>query len=103
MLFTDVFMPKLSASNPFNAPSSPSPKSSDNDQYAYLRAEAKAPYRVLRRLIYMAFGASGLIGAVVFLAQVLTFHDLGNTIPNLALQLGVLALMIWLFKIDRAK
>ena len=80
-----------------------SPRSSNHDQYAYLRAEAKAPYRVLRRFIYVAFGASGLIGAVVFVAQVLTFQDMGNTIPNLVLQLGVLTLMIWLFKIDRPK
>ena len=102
-LFTHLFMPKPSASKSFNAPSSPSQKSSEHDQYAYLRAEAKAPYRVLRRFIYVAFGASGLIGALVFLAQVLTFHDMGNAIPNLALQLGVLALMLWLFKIDRPK
>ncbi|MEM9215481.1 MAG: DUF3493 domain-containing protein [Cyanobacteria bacterium P01_F01_bin.150] len=72
-------------------------------RYAYLQAEAKAPYRILRRFLYVAFGASGFIGAWIFLLQVLTFQDLNRTIPNLALQLGVCALMIWLLKIDRTK
>ncbi|NEQ97340.1 MAG: DUF3493 domain-containing protein [Cyanothece sp. SIO2G6] len=72
------------------------------DRYARLRAEAKAPYRILRQLIYIAFAASGFIGALVFLAEVLTAHNMANALPNLALQVGVLALMLWLLKIDRA-
>ena len=100
-------MPKPSTSSNSSAAKpakgSPARRSSTDDRYAYLRAEAKAPYRVLRRFIYVAFGASGFIGALVFLAQVLTFQDVGSALPNLALQVGVLALMIWLLKIDRAK
>lgn len=72
------------------------------ERYAYLKAEAKAPYRILRRFIYVAFGASGFVGALVFLAQVLTLQNLSTTVPNLALQLGVLSLMLWLFKVDKA-
>ncbi|NEP76193.1 MAG: DUF3493 domain-containing protein [Okeania sp. SIO2G5] len=82
------------------SPSSQTPK---NDRYARLRAEAKAPYRILRRFIYVAFGASGFIGALVFLVQVMTLQNIQSTLPNLALQLGVLALMVWLLKVDRAR
>ncbi|MGK7889122.1 MAG: DUF3493 domain-containing protein [Leptolyngbyaceae cyanobacterium] len=71
------------------------------DRYARLRAEAKAPYRILRQLIYIAFAASGFIGALVFLSEVVTAHNMASALPNLALQLGVLALMIWLLRIDR--
>lgn len=77
-----------------------SPKN-ERERYAYLRAEAKAPYRVLRQFIYIAFGASGFIGALVFLGEVMTFHNMANAVPNFALQLGVVALMVWLFKIDK--
>ncbi|MEB3232949.1 MAG: DUF3493 domain-containing protein [Leptolyngbyaceae bacterium] len=72
------------------------------DRYARLRAEAKAPYRILRQFVYIAFAASGFIGALVFLAEVVTAHNMASAVPNLALQVGVLALMLWLLKIDRA-
>ena len=96
-------MPKSSPSNQFMKSSPSQASNADDDRYARLRAEAKAPYRILRRFIYVAFGASGFIGALVFLAQVMTLQNLQSTLPNLALQLGVLALMIWLLKIDRAR
>ena len=71
------------------------------EKYSYLKAEAKAPYRLLRRFIYVVFGASGFIGAFIFLMQVMTLRNLETTLPNFALQVGVLALMLWLLKIDR--
>ncbi|HEY9835027.1 MAG TPA: DUF3493 domain-containing protein, partial [Stenomitos sp.] len=45
------------------------PRQLSPEKYAKLKAEAKAPYRALRHFIYLAFGASGFIGAFVFLAQ----------------------------------
>ncbi|MEB3359067.1 MAG: DUF3493 domain-containing protein [Synechococcales bacterium] len=75
----------------------------DPEIYARLVAEAKAPYRGLRRFIYLAFGASGLIGAFVFLAQLTAGQEVGTALPNFALQVGVVALMVWLFRIDRAR
>lgn len=36
------------------------------EKYAMLQAEAKAPYRGLRKFFYLAFAASGFIGALVF-------------------------------------
>jgi hypothetical protein len=57
-----------------------------------------APYRGLRQFIYIGFGASGFIGAVVFLAQLLAGRNITSALPNLALQVGVVALMVGLFR-----
>ncbi|MEL6496489.1 MAG: DUF3493 domain-containing protein [Cyanobacteria bacterium J06623_7] len=73
------------------------------EKYARLKAESKAPYRGLRQFFYLAFGASGLIGAFVFLAKLAAGQDLANDFPNFALQLGVVGLMVFLFRIDKAK
>ncbi|WP_353736657.1 DUF3493 domain-containing protein [Leptolyngbya sp. UWPOB_LEPTO1] len=75
-------------------------RQSDPEKYARLKAEAAAPYRGLRKFIYIAFGGSGAIGAFVFLAQTLAGRDLETALPNLALQLGVIALMVWLFRFE---
>lgn len=68
------------------------------EQYARLKAEMKAPYRGFRQFIYIGFGASALIGAFIFFFQVLAGRDVNNALPNLALQVGVLALMIFLWR-----
>jgi ATP/ADP translocase len=72
----------------------------DPDLYAQLRAEAKAPYRGLRQVVYASFGASGLIGAVIFFAQLLAGREVAAVLPNFALQVGVVALMVWLYRIE---
>lgn len=86
--------------------SQPTPKKKRNrqltkEQYAALQAEARAPYRGLRKFIYGVCGASGLLGAMVFLAQLAAGRDVTSALPNFALQVGVVALMIWLFRIDK--
>ena len=73
------------------------------DKYARLRAEAKAPYRGLRKFIYFGFGASGFLGALTFLARIAAGKDLARDIPNLALQIGVVALTIFLFRLEQKK
>lgn len=73
----------------------------DPEKYARLKAEAEAPYKGFRQFFYIAFGASGFIGAVVFLAQLAAGRDVGNALPNFALQVGVVALMIWLFRLEQ--
>jgi hypothetical protein len=62
------------------------------EKYARLRAEAKAPYRGLRKFIYLDFRGSGFIGALVFLAQLAAGQEVATALPNLALQIGVVAL-----------
>ena len=70
------------------------------EKYARLRAEAKAPYKGLRKFVYLSFGASGLIGAFVFLSQLLAGREVGAALPNFALQIGIVALMVWLFRLE---
>ncbi|WNN88137.1 DUF3493 domain-containing protein [Gloeocapsopsis dulcis] len=71
------------------------------EQYARLKAEAAAPYRGLRKFVYFSFGASGFIGALIFLTQLAAGRDVETALPNFALQVGVVALMIFLFRWDR--
>ena len=75
----------------------------DAEQYAYLKAEAKAPYKGLRKFFYLAFAASGFIGALIFLSQLIAGKNVSSTAPNLALQLGIIALMVGLFRWEESK
>jgi Low psii accumulation1 / Rep27 len=68
-----------------------------------LKAEAKSPYRGLRQFIYLSCLASGAVGGIIFLFKVAAGRDLETNIPNLALQVGVVAVMVWLLRIDRHK
>lgn len=75
----------------------------NSQQYDRLRREAKSPYRGLRIFIYMAFAGSGFIGAVVFLTRLIAGNgELEANLGSFALQIGVLALMLWLYRIDRS-
>lgn len=74
-------------------------KKPDSKQYEYLRAEAKAPYKGLRKFIYVGFGASGFIGAFIFLMQLLAGKS--EVLPNLALQVGLIALMALFWKLEK--
>ncbi len=89
--------------DPNPSPSKPSLRDTDPERFARLQAEAKAPYRGLRKFVYLSFGASGFIGAFIFLTQLIAGQDVGDILPNFALQVGVVALMVWLFRIDRSK
>jgi hypothetical protein len=71
------------------------------EQYASLKAEIAAPYRGLRQFIYIAFGASGSIGAFVFFFQVLAGRNIESAMPSLALQVGIVALMVFLWRWER--
>jgi len=74
------------------------------DRYAKLQAEANAPFRALRRFIYLACGASGALGAYIFLTQLLAGRsELGTTLGNLAVQMAVIGVMILLYRVDRSK
>jgi Low psii accumulation1 / Rep27 len=79
------------------------PASIDPELWSRLQAEAKSPFRGLRQFVYVSCAASGAIGGIVFFFKLLAGRDLDATIPNLALQIGVVALMVWLLRIDRAK
>jgi hypothetical protein len=70
----------------------------DPELYARLKAEAAAPYRGLRRFVYFGCAASGAIGGFVFLAQLIAGREVATALPNFALQVGVVALMVWLIR-----
>jgi Low psii accumulation1 / Rep27 len=79
------------------------PDSIDPELWRRLQAEAKSPFRGLRQFVYVSCALSGAIGGVVFFFKLLAGRDLEATIPNLALQIGVVALMVFLFRVDKAK
>jgi Low psii accumulation1 / Rep27 len=77
-------------------------KRQDPEKYARLKAEVKAPYRGLRKFVYVTLGAWGGIGAFVFLTALLAGKgELDTNMGNLALQIGLVALMVLLFRRDR--
>jgi hypothetical protein len=73
----------------------------DPEQLARLRAEAAAPYRGLRRFVYLALSGSAFLGGVVFLAKVMAGEQLATTVPNLLLQVSAGAGLFWLWQRDR--
>lgn len=77
------------------------PNNLSSERYARLRAEAKAPYRGLRLFIYFACGASGLIGGMIFLAQLAAGRNLETTLPNLAVQVAVVAIALFLYRLEQ--
>lgn len=81
----------------------PKPDSIDPELWSRLQSEAKSPFRGLRQFVYVSCALSGAIGGVVFFFKLLAGRDLEATIPNLALQVGVVALMVFLLRIDKAK
>jgi hypothetical protein len=74
-----------------------------SEQYARLKAEIAAPYRGLRQFIYIACGASGFIGALIFFSQLLAGRDVDSALPNLALQIGIITLMVFLWRWEQRK
>ncbi|MEH2125457.1 DUF3493 domain-containing protein [Nostoc sp.] len=73
------------------------------EQYASLKAEIAAPYRGLRQFFYIAFGASGSLGAFVFFFQVLAGRNVESAMPSLALQVGIVALMVFLWRWEQRR
>ncbi|MCG9889992.1 MAG: DUF3493 domain-containing protein [Thermosynechococcaceae cyanobacterium MS004] len=70
----------------------------NEEQLSRLRAEAKAPYRGVRRFFYIALGGSAFLGGFVFLMKAIAGENLADTLPNLLLQTSVCALIIWLWR-----
>lgn len=82
----------------------PNPQNHINpEQYARLKAEMAAPYRGLRQFLYLGFAASALIGAFIFFFQVLAGRNIDTAAPNLAMQMGIFALMILLWRWEQRR
>lgn len=70
------------------------------EKYAHLRAEAAAPYRGLRRFFYASCAASGAIGGFIFVIQLFAGRGMENIGLNLTIQVGVVALMAWFWRLE---
>ncbi|MEG4230021.1 DUF3493 domain-containing protein [Microcoleus sp. N9_B2] len=92
-------MPAPNSDDRTNIPKNP--RNLSRQQYERLTAEIATPYRPLRQFVYVACGASGLIGGVVFLAKIASGREIGSALPNFALQVGVVALMVFLFRLEQ--
>ena len=68
------------------------------EKYAYLKAEAQAPYKGLRKFIYLGIGTSGAIGGFIFLLQLIAQKNITQNIGNLLVQVAVVSLMIFLYR-----
>jgi len=74
------------------------PEGMSPEYYARLKGEVQTPYKGLRKFIYGSFAVSGLVGGLIFLTQLLAGKDVEAVLPNLAVQIGVVALMVGLFR-----
>lgn len=68
-----------------------------------LRAEAQEPYRGLRRVFYGVFAASGLMGSFILGLKWLAGTAPADVGESLALQIGIVALMITLWRWDQPR
>lgn len=85
------------------SPKGHQPNSLTPEKYARLRAEVAHPYKGLRQFVYGVVGASGGIGAFMFLMQMLAGRDVESALPNFLLQIGIVGLVIGLFRWENHK
>lgn len=74
------------------------PEPLNEEQLSRLRAEAKAPYRGIRRFFYIALGGSAFLGGFVFLMKAIAGENLERTLPNLLLQIAVCTIIVLLWR-----
>ncbi len=75
-------------------------------QRARLRAEMKAPARILRLGIYGAFAAMGLIGTLSFLSRALATIGDASFFTNFLwtlVHVGLVAAMVSLYRLEKGK
>jgi hypothetical protein len=88
-------MPKFSSQ--FSKPSQAQQRL-DQEDFTRLQADTRYPYRGLRQFVYFVCGTSGALGAFLFLMQLIDGQGIEAALPNLGLEIGIVALMIWLFR-----
>ena len=78
----------------------PRPPGMSQEKFDRLVGEVRSPFKGFRRVIYGAVGASGLVGAFIFFTQLLAGRDVDSAISNLAVQLGVIGIVAFLFWLE---
>ena len=76
------------------------PPGMSQERFERLVQETQSPFKGLRKLIYGAVGASGLLGAFVFFTQLIAGRDVETALPNLAVQMGVIGIVVLLFWLE---
>lgn len=80
------------------------PPGMSQERFERLVQETQSPFKGLRKFIYGAVGASGVLGAFVFLTQLMARKEVETALSNLAVQLGVIGIAVFLFWLeDRGK
>ncbi|MDV3349205.1 DUF3493 domain-containing protein [Leptolyngbyaceae cyanobacterium CCMR0082] len=76
------------------------PPGMSQERFERLVQETQSPFKGMRKVIYGAVGASGLLGAFVFLTQLMAGKDVETALPNLAVQMGVIGIVVFLFWLE---
>lgn len=76
------------------------PSGMSQERFERLVQETKSPFKGFRKVIYGAVGASGLLGAFVFLTQLIAGREVNTALSNLAVQMGVIGLAVFLFWLE---
>ena len=74
------------------------PQKLDPERYARLKNEAENPFRGLRKFIYFSVGLSGAWGGLIALTRLAAGIDLPQTLGNIAIQAGVVAIAVALWR-----
>lgn len=70
------------------------------ERFERLVKETQSPFKGFRKFIYGAIGASGFLGAFVCLTQLLAGKNVETALPNLAVQMGVMGIVVLLFWLE---
>ena len=76
------------------------PPGMSQERFERLVAETKSPFKGFRKVIYGAVLASGLLGGFVFFTQLLAGNNVETALPNLAVQMGVIGIAVFLFWLE---
>ena len=76
------------------------PPGMSQERFEKLVRETQSPFKGLRKFIYGAVGASGVLGAFVFLTQLIAGREVNTALSNLAVQLGVIGVAVFLFWLE---
>lgn len=76
------------------------PSGMSQERFDKLVQETQSPFKGFRKVIYGAVLASGLLGGFVFFTQAIAGNNLETALPNLAVQMGVVGIAVFLFWLE---
>lgn len=76
------------------------PPGMSQERFERLVQETQSPFKGFRKFIYAAVGVSGFLGAFIFFTQLLAGKNPETALPNLAVQMGVIGIVVFLFWLE---